>query len=280
MSISALMIEWVSRLNKNGIIGQGMDMLELGPQDISSTRTVVRNVDARHVTNVDAAVHRIFPQPDSDQPAKGSQEFFYSLFGLGPYSSADYFDPSARFRLDLNRPCQALQQFQVVTNFGTSEHVFNVGQSFATTHEFLADNGVALFVLPTFGHIDHGFYNIHPTLYQDMALANNYTIEDFLYIDNFGVRNRLLERGGATPFDFDALPIKLKKQRTKKAYEEECALTREVTFRFVENFCNPLTKEHGWEFPPIIFDYCFVAMRKNPQPNRTGFVIPAQGIYG
>ena len=279
MSISTLMIEWMSRLNKLGIIGPGMSMLELGPQDLTSTQAVVRNAAARHTTEADVFMRKLFPELTGNTPVRGAQIPFYALFGLSPYASADYFDPTAQFKLDLNRPCQATQQFAVVTNFGTSEHIFNIGQSFMASHEYLADNGVVLFVLPTFGHIDHGFYNIHPTLYQDFALANNYRIEDFLYIDNFGVRNRRHELNPEAPFDFDALPIKLKKVRTGRAYAEECALTREVTFRFVENFCDPKTHELGKEFPPIIFDYCFVAMRKLPDPTRKGFVIPSQGIY-
>jgi hypothetical protein len=69
----------------------------------------------------------------------------------------------------------------LATNFGTAERVFNIGELFHSIHDALRPGGVAMHVLPAFGDIDHGFYNIHPAVYFDLAAADDYTIEDKFY---------------------------------------------------------------------------------------------------
>lgn len=280
MGVSSLMAEWLSRLSRKEIIGNGMSVLDLGPQDIFATREVVEKVAARHVTNYKEITNQIFKNAVGRQPVLGTQDKFYSIFGLNSYFSADMFDPSASFKIDLNKPQSPDIKFDVVTNFGTSEHVFNIGESITTTCELVKDNGLMLFVLPSFGHLNHGFYNIHPTLYYDLAEANNYQIEDIVYIDNFGVRTRAFENeSGDKEFNFESLPIKLNKRRVKKAYEEEVELTRDVAINYVHNMTDTMTYKYGDEFPCLVFDYCFVAIRKSNSTKDQKFIVPSQGIY-
>ena len=94
-----------------------------------------------------------------------------------------------------------------MTNFGTTEHVFNIGQSFENIHNLLNVGGLQLHTLPAYGYIDHGFYNIHPCAYLDMAKANEYEIVDFNYIDN--INTRMARPIEVEPFDFGTLPIQL-----------------------------------------------------------------------
>ncbi len=79
-------------------------------------------------------------------------------------------------KLDLNQPVDLGSQFDVVSNLGTAEHVFNVAQLFKTIHEHTLPNGLMIHVMPFTGWIDHGFFNFHPTFYWDLAAANRYAV--------------------------------------------------------------------------------------------------------
>lgn len=80
-------------------------------------------------------------------------------------------------RRDLNYPVQFLYRYDVVVNHGTLEHIFDIAQAFETIHESCALDGVMIHESPFHGWLDHGFYNLQPTLFYDLADANNYLIE-------------------------------------------------------------------------------------------------------
>lgn len=173
--------------------------------------------------------------------------------------------------MDCNEPFKLPERFDVVTNFGTAEHVFNIAAVFRSIHDALKPGGVALHVLPTFGDINHGFYNIHPTVYLDLAAANNYEIDDICYVDRWDIRNRTLEENVAGDFNFDALPI------TMQDLTDRPRLQRKVVELYNVNYHDAKTGQYGPEFPGYVYDYCIVALRKK---NDKPFRYPVQGYYG
>jgi hypothetical protein len=68
------------------------------------------------------------------------------------------------------------EPFDVVINHGTAEHIFNIAQVFRTMHDACADGGLMVHDAPFTGWIDHGFYCLQPTLFYDLAAANNYEV--------------------------------------------------------------------------------------------------------
>lgn len=79
-------------------------------------------------------------------------------------------------RLDLNKPIDLGEQFDVVINNGTAEHVFNIAQVFKTIHDHCAIGGLMIHDAPLLGWLDHGFYCLQPTLFYDLATVNCYEI--------------------------------------------------------------------------------------------------------
>jgi SAM-dependent methyltransferase len=77
-------------------------------------------------------------------------------------------------KLDLNEPVKLPRQYDIAINFGTAEHIFDVRRFFATVHEATRPGGLMIHSAPFRGWLDHGFYNIQPTFYADLALANGY----------------------------------------------------------------------------------------------------------
>lgn len=254
MAIGPLHVEWLSSLASRGVIPAGARVLELGPQDVQVTPAVLRAVAARHVSDGHAVVDRVF----SGDLHEITQSAFYSIFGCGPYVSTDLHDKRAFLCHDLNKPLATIGHYGLIANFGTTEHVFNIGQTFASIHRALAPGGIQLHAVPVFAFIEHGYYNVHPCAYIDAARANAYDLVDLHYVDD--VVTRGLAYDGS--FDFDALPL--------KADEPDIAV--KAALRFVNNMlAAPLT-------PSGVFDLLFVAMRKtDASPDE--FVWPVQGVW-
>lgn len=113
----------------------------------------------------------------------------YGAFGLNDYAAIDFADPNADFRANFNEPFEPPRQFDVVTNFGTIEHIFNIGEGFRTIHKLLKPGGIALHALPTYGAYYHGFYNIHSVVFRSLVAGNGYELVNLSYAHDIGQQN-------------------------------------------------------------------------------------------
>lgn len=114
-------------------------------------------------------------------PAEG----FYRQLGCSRYVCidgngrasvlADLNDPLPRLVVVRGKPePEELGQFDLVTDFGTGEHIFNQLQVWRTIHDLCKWKGFIALIRPTQGYPDHGFYNVQPTWVTDIAAANGY----------------------------------------------------------------------------------------------------------
>ena len=107
---------------------------------------------------------------------------FYKCFlQNAAHVAVDFSGTATALRLDLNEPLAGVGQHDVFLDFGTAEHVFDVRQFFANAHHVTHPGGVMIHGLPWVGWVDHGFYNFQPTLYFDLAAANDYRIRTICY---------------------------------------------------------------------------------------------------
>jgi hypothetical protein len=79
--------------------------------------------------------------------------------------------------VDLNVPCD-LGSHDLVIDPGTVEHCFNIGQAILNAANAVAPGG-CIYHSPPLTMINHGFYNVSPTLLYDFYLQNGWTIEAF-----------------------------------------------------------------------------------------------------
>lgn len=107
--------------------------------------------------------------------------FYATFFHNAAPTAIDFHGTPAALQLDLNGPVDLGRRFGVIFNLGTAEHVFNIAQVFKTVHDHTAPGGMMIHGLPLGGWLDHGFYNVNPTLYWDIAAANGYKILVLLY---------------------------------------------------------------------------------------------------
>jgi hypothetical protein len=266
MGINACILKWLDELAAAAAFRGLSSVLELGPQDFFFGPEQLLEI-ARRRTGEETAheiVDRIFRvQP----PFAQRQAAFYSIFGLPSYASTDPYDERADFRLDLNVAYRAPDLVDVVADLGTTEHVFNAANVFVFTHNSLTVGGLSIKVLPTYGDNTHGFYNIHPTVYFDIARVNRYDIVDFRYVNNMLARADV--EGPRSLITADAMIHGL------RSFVGCAALQEQISSAFLESLRQSqregrLGQAHG------TVDYCFVAMRKTVD---RPFQYPGQGVY-
>lgn len=103
---------------------------------------------------------------------KTTKEFYASL-GCQDYVALDVNDEHDATIADLNFPVDLGRTFDLVTNSGTGEHIFNQYAVFKNAHDL--SHKYMLHVLPFSPWINHGFFNYNPILFRDLAFANSYT---------------------------------------------------------------------------------------------------------
>lgn len=142
---------------------------------------------------IDVDAHRIAGgQASAHVMAKNIYRIF---FGTSETIAIDMHGTLNAMKLDLNvdwsygklatLPTQ-MPQHDIVYNTGTAEHIFRIGTVLEMIHDVTAVNGLMIYTFPFTGWVDHGFYNINPTLVLDLARANEYEILEFGVV-GFGV---------------------------------------------------------------------------------------------
>jgi hypothetical protein len=100
--------------------------------------------------------------------------------------------------------------------------------------------------------------------------VNDYTVEDFCYVDRWDVRNEIYDADPISGIDFDSMPIRLTDMKDRSA------LQRTVAELYVANFLDPLTQRYKGLYPGLVYDYCCVALRKTKSAR---FRYPVQRYY-
>lgn len=266
MGINSCILQWLDELAADGAFRGLSSVLELGPQDFFFGPERLFDVAQRR-TGEEAASAIVDLVFRGRPPFAERQAAFYSIFGLPSYASTDPYDDRADFRLDLNVADAAPTRVDVVADLGTTEHVFNVANVFVFTHNSLNVGGLSVKVLPTYGDNTHGFYNIHPTVYFDIARMNGYNIIDFRYVNNMSARS---DKDGphsllGTNEMIDGL----------RSFHGCAALQHRISKAFLESLRrSELEGRLGQAHSTV--DYCFVAMRKMVD---RPFQYPGQGVY-
>lgn len=123
-----------------------------------------------------------------------SPEEFFRSFGFSDVHSLDVSPyEGATFVHDLNdprTPQDLVGRYDYVLSGGTIEHVFSIQNSIKVALDLLRIGGAFLFGAPCNNWIDHGFYQVSPTLKFDYALANDIELGTSWASLNFGSGSR------------------------------------------------------------------------------------------
>ena len=120
------------------------------------------------------------------------------------YTCIDLDGHAGALRLDLNTAVMAdvtFDPFDLVTNHGTSEHIFNQFNVFTLMHDLTRIGGTMLHAVPTprFGK-PHGFYAYDEIIFHDLAIANNYSITHLFRGEPNEIIFAVMRRNDGNPF--------------------------------------------------------------------------------
>ncbi len=110
--------------------------------------------------------------------------FYMIIFNNEKYLAIDLHGTKDSIKYNLNEEYKVDEQYDVVTNIGTTEHIFNQYSVFKSIHNLTKPDGLMFHQVPGQGYYDHGFYNYQPTFFFDLAAANDYSIIGFWMYDN------------------------------------------------------------------------------------------------
>jgi hypothetical protein len=106
-----------------------------------------------------------------------------SVFAALGFSATEALDitnaEGAEHLVDLNDdelPAALAGRFGFVVNGGTLEHIFHVPNALTNISKLLGPGGAVLHLLPCHNWVDHGFYQVSPTLMFDYYTAAGFTI--------------------------------------------------------------------------------------------------------
>ena len=95
------------------------------------------------------------------------------------------------FDLNIQRLPEAKRNyFDIILNFGTTEHLINQLNAFEVMHDAMQLGGISYHQLPSVGWIDHGYFNYKGLFIDDLVKANDYEVVDKLFttagVSDFG----------------------------------------------------------------------------------------------
>lgn len=142
---------------------------------------------------------------------------WYLSVGFERYTAIDVNTERDAIAMDLNFDLQDhygfREQFDLVTNNGTGEHVFNQYQVFRNAHNLCRPGGFMIHVLPFYRWVDHGFFNYNPNLFPCLAHQNGYELQelwiassDTANLVRLDPRNLKRKKGYREDFDLDSWP--------------------------------------------------------------------------
>lgn len=107
-------------------------------------------------------------------------EFYFRAIGFASYTAIDVNSRHGSLVMDLNENLGTVydftEQYDLVTNNGTGEHIFDQGAVFRNAHELTRPGGFMIHCLPCNNYVNHGFFSFSPILFMDLAAVNDYDI--------------------------------------------------------------------------------------------------------
>lgn len=202
MAISQVHFDLLCQLNRRGLLPDCPRLLEIGQATYYGDMDPIRIIEAAEefkspaLPGIKSRVTKIIKTKQLQNHLLELARLIYQAVVM-PYwiTSIDPSGDEEAINHDLNLPLDLGSKFDLIINHGTAEHIFNISNVFRVMHDHAAVGAVMIHESPFTGWIDHGFYSLQPTLFYDVASANNYQIdllaaEDLKTFESFRIESR------------------------------------------------------------------------------------------
>ena len=112
-----------------------------------------------------------------------STSLFWEEIGIKDYNCLDINKEKGSIFCDLNIPFndkKHIGKYDLVTDFGNNEHVFNVGEAYKTMYKLCKKNGFIWIHQQVYN--TNGFFNFNISFFEGFALANKLNIVYAAYV--------------------------------------------------------------------------------------------------
>lgn len=185
MGIGPIAVALYRELFDRGVFQPGQTMIELGSQDVTLTNT--------------ERVRALLAANGKDVDTSSSRALMLSM-GFAEYDCIDMDGRHGAMALDLNEPIYIDKQYDIVTNHGTTEHVFDQAACFRLMHDLTRVGGVMIHCIPMQGYLAHGMYCYTPELFHAIAYTNRYErLGEWTALDNMNPNPKLVQYPSTLP---------------------------------------------------------------------------------
>ncbi|MEK0337529.1 MAG: hypothetical protein QQN41_08870 [Nitrosopumilus sp.] len=167
MGIGVAALKIFEKLFKEGFFNKINSVMEIGAQEISRINDIpfIESIKKEKLTNLEGK----------------SAKIIYELLGVKEYECIDSDGKFGAHIFDLNKEIDKVYgykiQFDLVTNYGTSEHIFNQYTCFKNIHNLTKAGGYMIHAVPFRVHDNHCFYMYQYNFLENLAKDNNYEIK-------------------------------------------------------------------------------------------------------
>ena len=186
MGIGISSIQNMLELYDLGYLKNAQSILEIGSQEVHvNYKDLVKiskvvGIEENTIENIPNVKNWPFSP-------RGTSKFFYKILGIKEYTSIDINGEYNSIPHDLNKPFtdkSKFNKFDIVTDYGSCEHVFNVGECYRTLHNLLKPGG--LMIIDQALLKGNGYFKFDETFIEGIATANSYKILYNSYVISTG----------------------------------------------------------------------------------------------
>lgn len=157
-------------------------VFEMGSQELHLKKVDFENLLKESCLNKDG--RKEFPHLENWPNApRCSAKALYELLGAQKYDSFDLNGEHGALTHDLNFPFEDtsfFEKYDLVTDYGCNEHVFNISETYKTMHKLCKPGGIITIVQGVWQ--GNGYYQFDLSFFEGLAAANHYRILFSSYI--------------------------------------------------------------------------------------------------
>lgn len=185
MGIGISAAQTLLELQHSGHLSEVSSICDMGATEIHMTKTDLKKLFAQTKKNQSKSIDEI-PNIDNwpSKTPRTSAKYLYELLGkVHLYKSIDLNGLYNSIKHDLNHPFtdeEYINKFDLVTDFGSCEHVFNVAEAYKTMHKLTKVNGLMIVFQNLYN--GNGYFTFDEGFFRGIAAANSYDIINCSYI--------------------------------------------------------------------------------------------------
>tara|TARA_B100001996_G_scaffold382681_1_gene375219 strand:+ start:1757 stop:2641 length:885 start_codon:yes stop_codon:yes gene_type:complete len=176
MGVSIAAIQNTLELYNLGYLKKTKSIIEIGSQEL-----IVKKNDLKEFfdyAGLESGLVDAYPNINNfpNKPRCSSKHFYKSL-GINEYESIDINGEHGAIVYDLNKPFNdktKFNKFDIVTDHGSSEHVFNTPEVFKTMHNLVKPGGLIIVSQQVLK--GNGYFLFDRAFFEGIAAANKYKI--------------------------------------------------------------------------------------------------------